>query len=105
MPSGGKRQGAGRPKGATGALPLGAVAAIKALKHRIPEGTPTELADYAGEAFAAVIEVMRKPDVRGAFAKLQAAASLREEICGPVPKKHELTGKDGGPLEFTVKEI
>lgn len=102
MPSGGKRQGAGRPKGVKNALPQGAVSAIRALRHRIPEGTPAELADAAGEALETVAEVMRGTVKKGARDRLTAAAMLREEICGPVPKKHELTGKGGAPLIVEV---
>lgn len=103
---GGKREGAGRTPGAKDVLPRGAVAAIQAMKHRVPEGTPEALADLADEALNAAVEVMRGDwVVKGASAKLAAAALVREEVCGPIAKKHELTGKDGGALEFTVKEI
>lgn len=105
MPRGGLRPGAGRPIGAKNTLPQATVAAIKALKHRVPDGTAEPLAELAGDALIAVANVMRNGARPGAFAQLQAAAALREEICGPVPKRSEITGANGGPLEFTVKEI
>jgi hypothetical protein len=101
---GGKRVGAGRPPGAGNALPQGAVAAIRALKHRVPDKTPEELADLAGEALETVAEVMRGRFRRGGMERLQAARTVREEICGPVPKRHELSGPDGGALEIKTIE-
>lgn len=99
---GGRRPGAGRPKGVREVLPRGAVKAIKALRHRVPEGTAAPLAEVADEAFAAVVAVMRKPATPGAFARLQAAAAIREEVCGPVPKKHELAGPGGAPIPVSI---
>lgn len=106
MPRGGKRLGAGRPLGAKNALPQGCVAAIKAANLRVPEDAPEAhraLANRALERMAAVMEETVSP--LGAFSVLSAARAIREEVCGPVPKRHELTGKDGAPMEFTVKEI
>lgn len=40
-----------------------------------------------------------------AHSVLAAARHVREEVCGPIPKRSEITGANGGPLEFTVKEI
>jgi hypothetical protein len=102
-PNGGRRPGAGRPPGSRNALPAGTARAIKALRHRVPEGVAPQLADVADEAFAAVVAVMRKPATPGAFARLQAAAAIREEVCGPVPKKHEVTGKDGEAIKHEVR--
>lgn len=103
MPRGGKRAGAGRPKGSRDVLPRGAVSI---LRLRVPPGATPEAAALADEALTAVAAVMRDDwKVKGAAAKLAAAAHLREEICGPMPQKHEVAGKDGGPVEFTVREI
>lgn len=100
---GGHRLGAGRPKGAKNALPQGAVAALRALKHRVPEGTPEELADLAGEALETVADVMRGRFRRGGTERLNAARAVREEVCGPVKQKLEHTGS----IEITkiVREI
>ena len=105
MPRGGRRAGAGRPKGSQDKLPRGAVAAIKALRHRVPEGTPEPLADVADEAFATVVEVMRGEVLEGARERLSAAAAVREEVCGPIPKKTEVSGKDGGALEVVIRDV
>lgn len=103
---GGKRPGAGRPAGSKNTLPLGAVSAIRALRHRVPADAPKELADVAGEAFDAVVEVMRGEfrDSTVASTRLRAAAMVREEVCGPMAQKLEHTGKDGGPLVVEVVE-
>lgn len=91
-PRGGKRPGAGRPRGARNALPAGAVSAIRALRHRVPDGTPAALADVAGEALETVVQVMRGKVKRGAIARLTAARVAREDICGPVPKEFKHSG-------------
>lgn len=95
---GGKREGAGRTPGIKEVLPRGAVAAIRAMRHRVPEGTDEALAALADEALMSVVGVMRKPARRGALVGLMAAKAVREEVCGPIPKKHELTGENGGPV-------
>ena len=95
---GGARAGAGRTKGAKNALPQGAVMAIKALRHRVPDDLPEDVLAAADDSLGVVVAVMRGEIVDGARDRLTAAAMVREEICGPVPKKHELTGKDGGPV-------
>lgn len=100
-PRGGKRPGAGRPTGARNALPQGAVAAIRALRHRVPEGTPEPLAELADEALATVAEVMRG-QVRRGTERLNAARVVREEICGPVPKQLRVGGEGGGPITIHV---
>lgn len=84
-------------------LPAGAVAAIKALKHRVPAGTAEPLAELANDALLTVADVLRNGARKGAFAQLQAAAVLREEICGAVPKKSEISGPGGEPLTVTIK--
>lgn len=91
-PPGGRRPGAGRPKGATNALEVGEVAAIKAMRWRVPDAAPPPAADAAGEAFTALVEVMRKPFVRGSREKLAAARAIREEVCGPVKQQVEHSG-------------
>ena len=102
MPRGGKRPGAGRPAGVAEVLPRGAVKAIRAMRHRVPDGTPRQLADVADEALATVVDVMRGRVVDGARERLSAAALLREEVCGPVPKRHEVSGPDGAPISISI---
>lgn len=103
MPRGGARKGAGRPKGSRDVLPRGVVSI---LRLRVPPDATPEAAALADEALEAVKEVLRNDwKTPGSQTKLAAAQSLREEICGPMPKRSEITGANGGPLEFTVKEI
>lgn len=103
MPRGGARKGAGRPKGSRDVLPRGVVSI---LRLRVPPDATPEAAALADEALTAVADVMRKDwQTKGSVAKLAAAQHIREEVCGPIPKRSEITGANGGPLEFTVKEI
>lgn len=92
-PRGGRRPGAGRPRGSKDVLPRGAVAAIKAAGLRVPaDATPAQkdLADRCLERIADVMEERVNPF--GAFSVLTAARGLREEICGKVAEKHEHSG-------------
>jgi hypothetical protein len=87
----------GRPVGTPNALPLGSVAAIKAMRHRVPEAISPQLGELADEAFNTVVNVMRRADSessRGDTVKLSAARIVRDEICGPMPKtvEHEVNG-------------
>lgn len=103
MAHGGKRQGAGRPPGKKNVLPQGTVAAIRAAKLRVPEEASEEERELAGHALTRIIDVMdERVSSFNAHGVLTAARHLREEICGPIPKKHELTGKDGAPLVVEV---
>lgn len=97
---GGARPGAGRKPG----LRNGEVRAVGAAGLRVPENASPEARALADEAFRTVVEVMRKP-ARGAGYRLQAASIVREEVCGPVAKKHQHEGPDGGPLEVIVKTV
>lgn len=103
MPRGGKREGAGRPPGAKNALPQGCVAAIKAANLRVPDKAPQAHRDLANRALERIADVMEdKVSSLTAFAVLTAARTLREEVCGPVPKKLEHSGPDGGPIVFDL---
>lgn len=103
MPRGGKRVGAGRPKGSRDVLPRGAVTAIQAAGLRVPEEADPAARALADEALDAVAAVMRTDWViKGASAKLAAAALIREEICGPIPTKQEISGPKGEPLSITI---
>jgi hypothetical protein len=81
------------------------VRAVEALRHRVPEGTPAEIADIADEAFGTIVAVMRGqvPSFMGhASAVLRASTYIREEVCGPVAQKLEHAGKDGEALAVTI---
>lgn len=100
---GGKREGAGRPRGSTNALPLGTVAALKALRLRVPEGAAPEVAEVAGRCLERVADVLEgKVHFTDAGHVLKAAAMLREELCGPIAQKLQHTGADGAPLSFEL---
>lgn len=88
--------------GSDGALPHGAVSAIRSLRHRVPEGTPEVLADLAGESLEAIASVMRGKKCLDSFARLNAAKAIREEVCGPVAKKVEHSGEGGGPVRVSI---
>lgn len=100
MPRGGARKGAGRPKGSRDVLPRGVVSI---LRLRVPPDATPEAAALADEALTAVADVMRKDWVtKGSAAKLAAAQHIREEVCGPVPKRTEISGPQGAPLTITI---
>lgn len=101
-PNGGKRPGAGRPKGSKNTLPLGSVAAVKALRLRVPKDAPEEHAALADEALGTVVDVMRGRGGRGALFRLMAAKEVRLEICGPMPKQIQVGGLGGGPVTVRV---
>lgn len=99
-PRGGRREGAGAKPG----LPTFAIPALKSLRHRVPEGTPEELASIADRAFQQVVAVMEGVHLDAESATvLKAAATLREEICGPVAQKVQHQGANGEPLEIVVR--
>jgi len=41
--------------------------------------------------------------IKGASAKLAAAQAIREEICGPMPRKSEISGPSGEPIVVEIK--
>jgi hypothetical protein len=89
------KPGPGRPPGSDNALPLGAVGAIKSLRHRLPEGLPEEVVEVADRAMGTVIAVMDGKIYHDTMARLGAAKYVREEICGPIAQKIEHTGLEG----------
>lgn len=103
MPRGGHRPGAGRPKGARNALPQGSVKAIKAIGLRVPEDATAEARATANRAFERIVDVMEEGvSPLMANSVLTAARHLREEICGAVPKRQEISGPKGEPLSITI---
>jgi hypothetical protein len=104
-PPGGARPGAGRPKGSHNALGYGEVQALRTLRHRVPEGTHPQLADVAGEALEKIVAVMREEvGWQESAGVLKAATLVRQEVCGPMTSKHEVTGEGGGALVVEVRE-
>jgi hypothetical protein len=90
---GGRRPGAGRPRGSKDVLPRGSVAAIKVANLRVPADATPEQAALADVCQQRIIDVMME-DVGSvaAFSVLTAAKTLREEVCGKVAEKHEHSG-------------
>ena len=82
--------GPGRPVGTRNALPKGAVAAIKSLRHRVPAGLPEPIAEIADRAFQTVVDVMDGKVGHEVTARLNAARYLRDETCGPIAQKVEI---------------
>lgn len=90
----GGRAGPGRPPGSgKGGLPADEVHALKSLRYRVPVDAPDLLADVAGEATHVILEVMRGAVEAYPHARLRAAARIRDEVCGPIVKKVEVTGQ------------
>jgi hypothetical protein len=92
-PNGGRREGAGRPKGTSNPLPLGAVSAIKAMKRWHPEAVNPEAAPDGDRAFQRIRDVMEeRVGEEMASPVLNAAKTVLERACGPVTQKHEHSG-------------
>lgn len=88
---GGKRSGAGRPKGSKNTLNYGEVAAIAAAKLRPPPSeAPPEVHQLAARALERITDVMEeKVWERQGRNVLAAATRIREEACGPLTQKVE----------------
>lgn len=103
---GGRRPGAGRPKGAKNALPQGSVAALKAAGLRVPSTASPEERELANVALSRMVDVMlEQVHPNSAYSVLTSSRAIREEICGPVAQKHEVAGKDGGALEVVIRDL
>lgn len=91
---GGRRPGAGRPPGAKSILPEGAVSAIRAANLRLPADAHPAAAEMAQRALERLADVLddRVPSAR-VFGLLKAVAMAREEVCGPLATKVEVTGR------------
>lgn len=101
MPRGGRRPGAGRPRGSKNALPIGTVQAIKAAKLRIPATASPAEVELANRALERIVDVMdeKVSTYEGrAFAVLTAARHVREEVCGKVADKVDVTHRGLGEL-------
>jgi len=75
-------------------IPRGSAEALKTLKggHRIPEDVGGKAREAAERAFDRMIEVMEeKVDCRAAPHVLKAATAIREEVCGPIVRKIQVT--------------
>lgn len=105
-PPGGKRPGAGRPKGSANTLELGEVKALKAIRLRVPKDADPEVAQLADRALQRIVEVMEEGvSPLHSRAVLAAATRIREEACGPLTQRLEHTGADGGPLVVEIREF
>lgn len=86
-------------------LPRGAVGLIKALRHRIPEGTPPEVAEVGDRALQTLIDVMDGKGGRYANQRLLAAKAVRDEIAGPqVLKVQHTTAEAHAEVVFVVDQ-
>jgi hypothetical protein len=85
-----------KKKGSTEPLPKGSIRAIRAVKLRVPDGASEEHSDLAEEAFQGIVGVMRG-DTKyiehiPVHDRLRAMTIVREEVCGPIAQKVEVTG-------------
>lgn len=105
-PVGGKRPGAGRPRGSENTLELGEVKAIKAANLRLPKDAPEPIKLLANRALERIVEVLEQQvHYTDAGNVLKAATRLREEACGPLMQKLALTDPTGdGPLQVIVQK-
>ena len=88
MARGGTRPGAGRPKGS---------------KNKTTEKNRARLADlaqeYTKDALQTLVTVMRDDDAPHS-AKVNAATAVLDRAHGKPVQTAEVTGKDGGPIQY-----
>ena len=84
---GGKRPGAGRPKGAKNKL------------SREHSQTITMLAQSYSKEMLRVLVNIARDDTATAAARSQSAQAVIERGCGKAPQSIELSGPDGGPMK------
>lgn len=107
-PPGGRRPGAGRPKGSDNALPYGAVQAVASLRHRVPEEVSPALKAIADRALSRVVDVLEeRVGYREMAGVLKAATILREEVCGPLKQRveHSFDAVSDEQLEARYREL
>jgi hypothetical protein len=85
---GGKRPGAGRPKGRKDAKTLEIEAAAK---------------EYAGDALRALVKVARRGKSEGS--RVAAAVALLDRGYGRPRQSLEHSGPDGGPIDVRTNEL
>lgn len=74
-------------------------------KHRIPEGSPPELAALAGLALARICSVLLgQVGFRKAPTVLKAATAIREELCGSIPKSMSIDGSLAFSFSAAVRQ-
>jgi len=102
--SGGKRPGAGRRPGPN-VLAYGEVKAVKAAKLRLPEGADEESQQLAGRSLQRIVDVMEaRVSHLHAGNVLKAATRLREEVCGPLTQKVDVSGAVNVRFEIDLGE-
>ena len=88
--NGGRRPGAGRPKGSTNALGYGEAKAVHACKLRLPKDATPEAEYLAQRALQRIVDVMEGGVSHlESGSVLKAATRLREEVCGSLTQKVE----------------
>lgn len=66
--------------------------ALRAMKWRVPKDAPEAAAELAGEALEKIVKVMRQGvHFKNARNVLSSAVALRDDICGPVVRKMEVS--------------
>jgi hypothetical protein len=105
QPKGGSRSGAGRKPGSKNALDYGEVAAVAAAKLRVPEGADPSVQKLAARALERIADVMEEKvwEKQGRNV-LAAATRIREEACGPLSQKVEITGRLDGLTDEQLEE-
>jgi hypothetical protein len=68
--------------------------AIRAMKWRVPAEAPEQAVELANEALGTIVKVMRQGVMfKHARTTLAAAAAVRDEVCGPIKRQVEVSGK------------
>jgi hypothetical protein len=71
---------------------------------RVPKGASPEVVALADFTQQRILDVMtERVNTFAAFGVLTAARTMREELCGPIPKRIE--GADGGAIVIEVRKF
>jgi hypothetical protein len=100
---GGRRPGAGRPFGALDRVPRPTHGQIATITRHIPaDATPAErqAAIYGLQRLVELASDDDNPTVA-----IKAAIRLRDEICGVLTQRHEVTGAGGGAITVEVVRL
>jgi hypothetical protein len=97
MPRGGKRPGAGRPKGSAARVisneAIKAARTIDPRGYRVPDDAPPAMRELADRALQRISDVMEEGiGAPIAPSVIKAAQQIREEVCGPVEKRVRISG-------------
>ena len=73
----------------------------RAMSWRVPADAPPPVKAIADEALEALVAVMRQPD-RHARERVAACTRIRDEVCGMLSTRTEISGSGGAPMAVSI---